>query len=133
VISRLGLLSPPYLALSYTWVPPGEGSTESDIDRNGERYGEIDKIPVYINSRVFYVFPNLFDAILQLRRSYPDQYFWINALCICQDDVQERSNQVAIMELIYANAWKTFVWLGKETPMTKTAVYVLRRSREAAG
>ncbi|KAI9166285.1 Heterokaryon incompatibility protein [Paramyrothecium foliicola] len=39
-------------------------------------------------------------------------YFWIDAICINQSDITERSNQVRKMKQIYAAASQTFVWLG---------------------
>jgi hypothetical protein len=43
---------------------------------------------------------------------------WIDAICICQEDLAERSQQVAIMGTIYARAVKTKVWLERESPAT---------------
>lgn len=43
-----------------------------------------------------------------LRRS------WNDTVCINQADIQERSNQVAMMSDMYKNARKTLVWLGED-------------------
>ncbi|KAF2793996.1 hypothetical protein K505DRAFT_325083 [Melanomma pulvis-pyrius CBS 109.77] len=40
--------------------------------------------------------------------------FWIDALCINQNDVDERSNQVKGMREIYQNARSVRIWLGSE-------------------
>jgi len=39
---------------------------------------------------------------------------WVDAICINQADIQERSNQVAMMLDMYKNARKTLVWLGED-------------------
>ncbi|KXT02330.1 hypothetical protein AC578_221 [Pseudocercospora eumusae] len=45
---------------------------------------------------------------------YPDRsrLLWADAICINQDDIEERSHQVAIMGEIYALAKRVLVWLG---------------------
>ena len=37
---------------------------------------------------------------------------WIDALCINQSDLQERSQQVRFMKLIYEKAKTVYTWLG---------------------
>lgn len=39
-------------------------------------------------------------------------YFWIDAICINQSNVAERSQQVAMMSLIYTKAANVLLWLG---------------------
>jgi hypothetical protein len=58
---------------------------------------------------------NLHLALKQLCRSLTvgvSLRIWADALCINQHDKVERSQQVAIMRHIYANASKVHVWLG---------------------
>lgn len=38
-------------------------------------------------------------------------WFWIDQICINQDDIGERSHQVQLMPQIYSNAIRTVVWL----------------------
>ena len=40
------------------------------------------------------------------------RYFWIDAICINQDDIQERNHQVQMMGDIYGNAVFVMVWFG---------------------
>lgn len=44
-------------------------------------------------------------------------FFWIDAICINQDDLEERSAQVAIMPQIYSKADCVIVWLGDDSQM----------------
>ncbi|KAK5661799.1 hypothetical protein OQA88_9901 [Cercophora sp. LCS_1] len=44
------------------------------------------------------------------------KHIWIDAICINQTDLAERSQQVSIMGDIYQQCVMTLVWLGKEDP-----------------
>ncbi|KAL7896067.1 heterokaryon incompatibility protein domain-containing protein [Trichoderma sp. SZMC 28014] len=95
-----------FFALSYTWGP---------ADYRDPDFSAADKQQILINHGSFHVYPNLFDALCELRkffRGYP-VYVWIDAICINQDDLAERASQVDIMDRIYQNASCTLVWLGK--------------------
>jgi hypothetical protein len=43
-------------------------------------------------------------------------YFWMDAICINQEDVKERSAQVSLMGDIYRSSRATLVWMGNEDP-----------------
>jgi hypothetical protein len=86
---------PNYHALSYCW---GE--------RNGPRH------LINLQGQPFQILQNLFSALQQLR--YPDRerVLWIDALCINQEDRDERSQQVSLMQHIYEFASEVVIWLG---------------------
>jgi len=46
---------------------------------------------------------------------------WIDALCINQNDLEERATQIQLMHQIYAQAQHVVIWLGPETPSTELA------------
>jgi hypothetical protein len=50
---------------------------------------------------------------------------WVDAICINQNDLYEKSCQVNMMGLIYSNAKKVVVWLGAEERHTRHAVEFL--------
>jgi hypothetical protein len=52
-------------------------------------------------------------------------YLWIDALCINQDDTQERSNQVSNMREIYHRAKRVVVWLDGDDQELPTALSIL--------
>ncbi|KAH8900858.1 hypothetical protein GQ53DRAFT_740703 [Thozetella sp. PMI_491] len=108
---------PKYLALSYTWGPPQDTIFA---------YRDEDKLPLLLNDRHFSVFPNLMDAFYGLQRiwDFDDdvQHLWVDAICINQTDLVERSAQVDIMDQIFIGATTTAVWLGKTTPETAIAM-----------
>lgn len=45
------------------------------------------------------------------------RFFWVDAICINQDDLEERSAQVQIMPQIYSKASCVIVWLGDDSQM----------------
>ncbi|KAH7019521.1 heterokaryon incompatibility protein-domain-containing protein [Ilyonectria destructans] len=86
---------PKFDALSYMW---GDGPARCNIILNGA---------------TFSVRQNLRDALHYLRSHTPDTSYWIDAICINQDDIPERNRQVRIMHHIYFRAQTVVVWLGK--------------------
>ncbi|UZP36922.1 hypothetical protein NXS19_004738 [Fusarium pseudograminearum] len=58
---------------------------------------------------------NLHQALLHLRHPRRARVLWIDALCINQDDSNERGQQVQLMRDIYAQATQVIAWLGEGT------------------
>jgi hypothetical protein len=85
--------SPPFEALSYTWGDPSS------------RY------PVYVNGIEVSITGNLEKALRTLRREDRVRVLWIDALCINQHDIAEKSGQVQEMGNIYRFADGVVVWL----------------------
>lgn len=46
-----------------------------------------------------------------------NRFFWVDAVCINQDDLEERSAQVKIMPQVYSKARCVVVWLGDDSQM----------------
>ena len=89
-------LSPKFEAVSYTWGKSYEGR----------------KIAVNKDSKLD-ITDNLHKALLRFRSSLATRTLWVDALCINQNDIDERSIQVAFMGSIYEKASKVLVWLGE--------------------
>ena len=102
---------PPFTALSYTWGNPiGWDGIDTTYD---PKRGQIHFI--LLNERPICVTENLYKAICQIRASARrDSYLWIDALCINQEDIDEKSAQVRLMCDIYSSAATVLVWLGEE-------------------
>ncbi|CZR64159.1 uncharacterized protein PAC_14056 [Phialocephala subalpina] len=96
-----------FKALSYTW---GDASKKVNITLDGHQ------CPVT---------ENLFAALKNVRNSNKAAIaanahtgkgvvscWWIDAICINQDDVLERNSQVAMMTMIYKRSHGVHVWLG---------------------
>lgn len=55
-----------------------------------------------------------------------DDLIWADAICINQDDVDEKSAQVGIMDWIYSRATFVLAWLGPEDESTTTGLRTLK-------
>jgi hypothetical protein len=90
-----------YITLSYVW--------------GKERCPRL----VQVNGKHLTIGRNLDCALRHIRDNTTDllagtTMLWVDALCIDQTDVQERSHQVRIMGQIYASAIDMVIWLGPE-------------------
>jgi len=54
------------------------------------------------------------------------RYIWIDSICVNQQDLQERSKQVALMSTIYRTATYVAIWLGESDESSKLAIRSLR-------
>jgi hypothetical protein len=93
-------LAPEFTALSYTWGPCIYNSNSSN-----------EEFRVECNGQLLIVTENLFDFL----ESCGQDFLWIDALCINQEDLNERAIQVSMMGKIYAAANLVIMWLGKDT------------------
>ena len=59
-------------------------------------------------------------------RSRP-RYVWIDAICIDQSNIDERSSQVALMSDIYQSAESVRVWFGRKDETSELGIRSLRR------
>ncbi|KAF2867426.1 heterokaryon incompatibility protein-domain-containing protein [Massariosphaeria phaeospora] len=101
---------PPYTALSYTWGPPVDSpeciakyatTKEWVLEENGTYYA----LPITMS---------LYNALQHLTVGEKAvTAIWIDALCICQKDLEERAAQVNLMGDIYTLCRDTVVWLGQ--------------------
>lgn len=89
------ILGAGYEALSYVWGDPRSVCS------------------ILVNEKAFPVTHNLFLALKHLRLPYNERKLWVDAICINQEDVEERSQQVQIMQKIYWRARRVIVWLGE--------------------
>jgi hypothetical protein len=61
-----------------------------------------------------------------------EQYIWIDALCINQNDTHERNGQVRRMKEIYEHAHCVIVWLGPAAAESDIAMGVIRQLAQIA-
>lgn len=135
---------PPYTALSYTW-----GDPSFNIDPSTIILSKVARVyPIICHGQIILATRSLRDALhrvrqyqtyrsngdgpfetyadpgsqILLQRTYGETtFFWIDALCIDQDDILERSQQVSLMGRIYAKARHTMIWLGESDEYTRSA------------
>ena len=103
---------PRYTALSYVW---GDSS---------------DRVPFILDNYRLLITRNLALALQALQLDDEPFVLWIDALCINQDDLTEKSEQVLKMKEIYASASLVIVWLGAATPATDVAMDMFNACEE---
>ena len=91
---------PQFNTLSYVW---GKPIFQKRISINGIEVAVTD---------------NLYLALRHLNESRNDSYWWVDALCIDQSNLDERGTQVQMMSRIYASAANTVAHLGTFRPNT---------------
>ncbi|KAK3678262.1 hypothetical protein LTR78_001557 [Recurvomyces mirabilis] len=100
---------PPYEAISYAWDEPLAEQIKPPwpVEPQGE--------PFDVTANLRHLLYHLADSPEE-----PDwdetlpRYYWIDALCINQDDDEERTAQVRAMHRIYRNASYVIIWLGPD-------------------
>ncbi|CAI9634545.1 unnamed protein product [Alternaria burnsii] len=112
---------PSYVTLSYVW-----GS------------GELSKV-INISGSLLRITQNLFDVLMALSsigkpwcasviaEQHRYRYYWVDAICIDQNNLQERGQQVSLMGEIYSKSTCTLVWLGREYDDSGLAINLIRK------
>lgn len=90
---------PSFSALSYCW---GDATDTTEITNHGKTVS---------------VAKNLFAALHRLRQRDQSKLVWADAICINQNDIAERNQQVSIINKIYQNSSQLPFGLGL---LTKT-------------
>lgn len=93
-----------YVALSYVW---GLATHVEEVMLNGRPIGVAANLWLALN----YLRMHCLLRDNGLRSGAPRRTFWIDALCINQQDEEEKSSQVAQMHLIFKHASEVIVWL----------------------
>ncbi|KUJ10875.1 uncharacterized protein LY89DRAFT_739856 [Mollisia scopiformis] len=57
-----------------------------------------------------------------------ERLVWVDALCINQDDLAERSQQVMLMRDIYSVAHRVVVWLGEDNGQAAEALAIIKKA-----
>ncbi|OCL10098.1 HET-domain-containing protein, partial [Glonium stellatum] len=84
-----------YEALSYCW---GKACLTHTVSCNGFKMS---------------ITPSLHSALSRLRNKDRIRILWADAICINQDDDQEKAYQVSLMATIYSHATQVNIWLGE--------------------
>ena len=72
-----------YIALSYTWGAPKF------------------HLPIYLNGQLFQIGANLHAALTELRKVDEGITFWVDAICINQNSIEEKNVHVPLMHHVY--------------------------------
>ncbi|KAF2113266.1 heterokaryon incompatibility protein-domain-containing protein [Lophiotrema nucula] len=145
---------PAYCALSYTWgspwpvgkSPAQHSNSPAIIDAKGtptynanQQLQAIDstvngskettRCLINCNDANVWVTQNLFHFLSHCSRTAAARfrgYIWVDALCINQRDLDERSHQITMMADIYREASEVLVWLGVDDVHTSQGIELLR-------
>ena len=106
-----------FSALSYAW---GQSEKPFSIEVVGDSGEPLGSIPLTAN---------LNHALHDLASSdgIPEAHFWIDQICINQDDIPERGSQVALMSSIYQLAERVVTYIGPQEPGDTEALALLMR------
>ncbi|KAI0444855.1 heterokaryon incompatibility protein-domain-containing protein [Xylaria telfairii] len=99
----------PYTALSYVWGDP------TPVDR------------ILLDDHELGITANLGAALRDLRDVRRIHRLWVDAICIDQDNIPERSSQVARMGEIYSRANNTIIYLGPLNPYVEAIIELERQ------
>ena len=98
---------PPYESLSYAW-----GNAKATY-------------PINVSGCTFMATMNLKAALKRLRYTDDERYLWVDAICINQSDISERSDQVTKMHWVYQRAERVIIWLGEHSGDSRAATKLL--------
>ncbi|KAH8780642.1 heterokaryon incompatibility protein-domain-containing protein [Hyaloscypha sp. PMI_1271] len=137
---------PQYGALSYTWGRPiSVFQTKEERDNLEDQ-----QLPVICDGRIVNIGQNLHDFLSAWQRMLqatsdgndertvtarkvgllPPTELWIDAICIDQKDMDEKSIQVSMMGRIYSQTQKVIIWLGPEDNFTRPALQIIFKMQE---
>jgi hypothetical protein len=120
-------------ALSYCWGIPGatrripcdHEDQIPDLQPNSNNFD------MRNTSTSFKVSDTLYEFLEKLRPDERSRLLWIDAICINQNDVEEKSSQVPMMGLIYETATTVIIWIPplpggtRDIDTVKSAVNIL--------
>lgn len=90
-------------ALTYSWGYPKDLRSITLLGSKETAGGK---------SRI-HITPSAESAVRRLRHPSQVTHLWIDAVCICQSDPVEKSEQVSMMTRIFSSARTVHVWLGE--------------------
>ena len=122
--------APAYDALSYTWgnpMVPQSRCYSPDQDGTPSVAIEVDQKELLITQSLADALVRIYDTdVASANGSVKSPYLWADAVCINQQDLEERSLQVAQMDETYKRARNVLVWLGCEDEFTDDAVAAIK-------
>ena len=84
-----------------------------------------DPARIVVGGNFFSCRQNLDSALRHLRDQVESITLWVDAVCINQGDLGEKSSQISLMSRIYGHAQTVRIWLGEATDDSSEAVRVV--------
>ena len=122
-----------YEALSYHWEGGAreEGMKPIYIEKKPDVADVVVAMKASKNLQnafyTFYVKPNLYYALRSLRKPDKRVHLWVDAICINQENRDEKSGQIARLAEIYSRAASVAIWLGDSDDPSKRAMAFVKK------
>jgi hypothetical protein len=113
-----------YQALSYVWGDQTVNRIDIEIIYQPESLSGIGRTPEVSSTSVGEA---LGTALRYIRPSKTALVLWADAICIDQENDEEKSRQVKLMYEIFQNASLVVAWLGPSGPFTRHAIEQMKR------
>lgn len=110
--------SPKFAALSYVWGDEKSLDHTLAISTTRNR-GTVWKLNLTKNCH---------SALVHLRQQFGAMTIWVDSICINQQDNEEKSTQIPLMEQIFTWASPVYVWLGEGNTRSDKAMDILSKA-----
>lgn len=107
-----------YEPLSYTWTD----YDDAKLANGDAKYEAIQTIFLENADTFMNIGTNCEKALRSVRKSTTERRIWVDAICVNQDDPEERSRQVDLMRKIFARAFTVLVYLGQESMLHRSSM-----------
>ncbi len=88
---------------------------------------------LWCNGKLSALTESLYSVLWQLREEGHRSSLWADAVCINQSDTAEKTQQVRMIQHIYAKARNVIVWLGKEEETDRQGMELMKQIYERVG
>lgn len=99
-----------YIALSHCWGPSK------------------DSLFIWVDGRPLRIRQTLHEALLKMRSTTAQVFLWADQICIAQDDLDERSQQIQRMDHIFESSTLVIAWLGPANTLSDLLFSTLQRA-----
>jgi hypothetical protein len=113
VLTRLLDHLPAYHAISYAWGKPSEAEEITVVIDDGEEYMTVGK--------------NCANVLRQVAHFETAKYYWVDAICINQNDENEKGAQISMMGRIFSGAENVLACIGMPPVDGQFPTYLLRK------
>jgi hypothetical protein len=97
-----------YVAVSYTWGSPQK------------------PCQLLVNGHLLKITQTVHEIFQSKIMAEPGTLIWIDAICINQENLEEKTRQVRFIGEVFSNAESTRVWLGPESQDSSLAISFIR-------
>lgn len=112
-----------YEAVSYTWG--AASGFQNILVENGNFALPLSAGPAHLK-----VTQSCYDALRRLRYRRRPRMLWVDAICINQQDMHERAEQVSIMQAIYSRAARVMIYTGESNADTSALFRALNNTKD---